>query len=250
MWTCPKCKIDVDPGFEICWACGASRDGEETPGFNPEAEGIMGAAEYCAETEAKRREDLVTLATYWNAMEAHVVRSRLDAEGIPAIVTDELATTTTWGLLNDAGGVKVEVPEAQLEKAKNILVSCQHRGTLENRLVAQAVREGIQTEPAAPVATADGEDEARTGSAEQLIGSAYRAAFFGFLFLALPIHVYSFYLLRRSRGLPGERSEATQRKYQIALFLDLVVIGLWWLPLACLGFLLFMWFFIDAVLHL
>src|SRR5437588_9420280 len=116
MWTCPKCKIDVEPQFELCWACGTSRDGEQTSSFNPEAEGIMGADEYAAETEAKRREDFVTLATFWNAPEAHVVRSRLEAEGIPAVVTDELATTTTWGLLNDAGGVKVEVPEEHLER--------------------------------------------------------------------------------------------------------------------------------------
>src|SRR5438876_7362361 len=78
MWTCPKCKIDVEPQFELCWACGTSRDGEQTSSFNPEAEGIMGADEYAAETEAKRREDFVTLATFWNAPEAHVVRSRLE----------------------------------------------------------------------------------------------------------------------------------------------------------------------------
>jgi hypothetical protein len=37
------------------------------------------------------------------------------------MVTDELATTTTWGLLNNSGGVKVQVPDSQLEQARAIL---------------------------------------------------------------------------------------------------------------------------------
>ncbi len=33
IWNCPQCGADVDGGFEICWACGTSRDGTPDPDF-------------------------------------------------------------------------------------------------------------------------------------------------------------------------------------------------------------------------
>jgi hypothetical protein len=156
MWTCPNCKIDVEPEYDLCWGCGTSRDGEPTPGFDPESEGIMGADEYAAETEAKRQESLVTLATFWNAPEAHILRSRLEAEGVAAVVTDEL--TGTWGLAINLGTIKVEVPEAQAAKAREVLDSLRQTPPPEERLVAKAVVEGIQIKPSPPVEpTSDGD---------------------------------------------------------------------------------------------
>jgi len=32
-WTCPVCGAEVDGNQEICWACGTTADGEETPDF-------------------------------------------------------------------------------------------------------------------------------------------------------------------------------------------------------------------------
>src|SRR5262245_19284701 len=110
MWTCGKCKAEVEDNFEACWSCGTSREGVENPDFVPEQEGVISEAEYQAEAEARAREDLVTVETFWSAPEAHMARSLLEAEGIQAIVTDELETTMTWGLLQDHGGVKVQVP--------------------------------------------------------------------------------------------------------------------------------------------
>jgi hypothetical protein len=39
MWTCPKCREEVDSAFEICWQCGTTIDGLEDPTFVPEIEG-------------------------------------------------------------------------------------------------------------------------------------------------------------------------------------------------------------------
>jgi hypothetical protein len=33
-WKCPKCGAEVPECFEICWACGTSRDGTEDPTFH------------------------------------------------------------------------------------------------------------------------------------------------------------------------------------------------------------------------
>jgi hypothetical protein len=33
MWTCPKCGTKVDDSYDVCWACGTTRDGVEDPSF-------------------------------------------------------------------------------------------------------------------------------------------------------------------------------------------------------------------------
>jgi len=32
-WNCPRCGAEVDAGYEVCWACGTSRDGTPDPDF-------------------------------------------------------------------------------------------------------------------------------------------------------------------------------------------------------------------------
>lgn len=39
-WTCEQCRTVVEGDFEVCWQCGASREGEADPAFRP----IDGAA--------------------------------------------------------------------------------------------------------------------------------------------------------------------------------------------------------------
>jgi len=153
MRLCPKCRTELEPGFDVCWACGASRHGDPTPRFNPEFEGIIGADEYAAETEAKRQENLVTVATFWSAPEAHLLRSRLEAAGVTAIVTDELSSA--WGLAHNLGSVKVQVPEVEVPKAFEVLESLGQSASQDDRLIAKAVVEGIQTEPSPPAQPPD-----------------------------------------------------------------------------------------------
>ncbi len=38
MWECPKCGEGVDEPFDVCWACGTSRDGVEDPTFRLETD--------------------------------------------------------------------------------------------------------------------------------------------------------------------------------------------------------------------
>lgn len=33
MWTCPKCRQQVESTFEVCWNCGTAMDGTEDPSF-------------------------------------------------------------------------------------------------------------------------------------------------------------------------------------------------------------------------
>jgi hypothetical protein len=107
----------VEDDFEVCWQCGTARDGTEDPSFEPVQEGIMGSEVFEADRAERVRENLVTVGTFWTAVEAHMLRARLEEAGIHAAVMDELASTMSWGLLNTKGGVKVVVPEKELEKA-------------------------------------------------------------------------------------------------------------------------------------
>jgi hypothetical protein len=117
MWTCPKCRAEVEDTFDICWQCGTDADGTEDPSFDPERDGVMDEEALAAEQEARRQGRLVTVGTFWTSVEAHLFRGRLEAAGLHALVMDELATTMSWGLLNTHGGVKVVVPEKELEEA-------------------------------------------------------------------------------------------------------------------------------------
>src|SRR5262249_43926502 len=110
MWTCPKCQADVEDQFESCWACGSNREGVTDPNFVREEEGAAAAG------TAPARPDLVTVAAYLKPQEAHLLRSRLEAEGIEAFVEGEL-TSTAWGA-DVLGGSEVQVAEKDLARAR------------------------------------------------------------------------------------------------------------------------------------
>jgi hypothetical protein len=55
--------------------------------------------------------------------DAQVVWSRLDASGIPAVVTHETATLSIEGYSQATGGVRVEVPESFVAEARALLDS-------------------------------------------------------------------------------------------------------------------------------
>jgi len=112
MWTCPKCREEVDDELEVCWACGTTVEGVEDPHFFDEP--------------SERRvievpENLVTVTKHLLGPEAHAMRSRLEAEGIPAFIFNEMSTTV--GLLSNTAseGAELKVPDYCLERAREIL---------------------------------------------------------------------------------------------------------------------------------
>ncbi len=64
--------------------------------------------------------ELITVFTAFNSAEAQLVRSRLEAAGIPAFVHDELAALSIDGYALAAGGIKVQVPEVHAEEAREL----------------------------------------------------------------------------------------------------------------------------------
>jgi hypothetical protein len=65
----------------------------------------------------------VTVSRAFNPAEAQLVRSRLEAAGFHAVVTHELSALSLEGYAMAAGGILVQVPEAEAAEAKEFLAS-------------------------------------------------------------------------------------------------------------------------------
>lgn len=65
--------------------------------------------------------DLVTIATFSHAGDAHVLKSRLEAEGIRCFVADEQIINLYWLYCLAVGRVKLQVDEPDAERALDIL---------------------------------------------------------------------------------------------------------------------------------
>ncbi len=65
--------------------------------------------------------ELVTIYTAFSAADAQLVRSRLEAAGIEATVSDEIASLSMEGYSMAAGGIRINVPERQEEEARALV---------------------------------------------------------------------------------------------------------------------------------
>ena len=64
---------------------------------------------------------LITVATFTNPLEAHIVRGRLEAEHIETYVAHEHHIWANWFLSTALGGVKLQVKPEDVSRAREIL---------------------------------------------------------------------------------------------------------------------------------
>jgi hypothetical protein len=88
-------------------------------------------------------DDLVTVATFEFLPLAEAARSHLVAEGIPAFLSDAETVYMAWSLGNALGYIKLQVPEEQAERARDILDEAEEIGAHAQE------REQVQAEPMA-----------------------------------------------------------------------------------------------------
>jgi DNA-directed RNA polymerase subunit RPC12/RpoP len=67
---------------------------------------------------------LTTVAAFRESWEAHMFCSRLEAEGVPALVVHEYHIGNAWHYSTALGGVKVQVCEDRKEEARSIERRC------------------------------------------------------------------------------------------------------------------------------
>jgi hypothetical protein len=65
--------------------------------------------------------ELVTVFTAFNPIEAHLVRSRLEAAEFHPFVAGEFSALSTEGYSLAVGGIRVQVPEIEAADAKEFL---------------------------------------------------------------------------------------------------------------------------------
>jgi len=62
-----------------------------------------------------------TVYRAFNPADAHLVRSRLEAAGFHAVVTNELSALSMDGYALAAGGILVQVPQEEADEAQEFL---------------------------------------------------------------------------------------------------------------------------------
>jgi hypothetical protein len=65
--------------------------------------------------------EFVTVATFNQAVEAHLARSKLESEGITCFVNEERFIQVNWLLASAFGSVKLKVLATEAERARNLL---------------------------------------------------------------------------------------------------------------------------------
>ena len=65
--------------------------------------------------------DFVTVLTAFNPADAQLARSRLEAAGFHPFVANENAALSIEGYALAVGGIRVQVPEAEADDAKEFL---------------------------------------------------------------------------------------------------------------------------------
>lgn len=142
---------------------------------------------------------LVTVAGFNTAAEAHILRGRLEEEGIRATVADEDTVNMAWHLGQAVGGVKVQVAAEDTDRARAVIA----------QLDARAKEAPDTAEDADP----------RDLTARR----ALRAAFLGILIP--PLQLYSLWLVGRLAFTGDGASTAMQVRMALSLLLDLWVVA-------------------------
>ena len=131
MWTCPKCGSKVDPGFEVCWQCGTSREGVEDPTFvsadetgpiddppAPDAPELTGDPALASEVAASPASELVACYQAFSLMEAKFLADELSASGIAAVCDAQDMQDALGGW---SGNPRVYCREGDLGRARAFL---------------------------------------------------------------------------------------------------------------------------------
>jgi hypothetical protein len=63
----------------------------------------------------------VTVATFWQPMDAHLARIRVESFDIDCVLLDEFLVATDWLYANAVGGIKLQVPAARADEAREAL---------------------------------------------------------------------------------------------------------------------------------
>jgi len=123
-------------------------------------------------------ERLVTIARFNNPVEAHLVRTKLESEGIDCAVIDEIRGSTGWQYAIAIGGVRLQVNESDAQRALEILQGFQDEPIGDEPAEEQIAESETESDRCCP----------RCGAAEiQYEEFSRRLVFISLVFLGFPL---------------------------------------------------------------
>jgi len=103
---CPKCSVEYLAGFQTCNDCNVE---------------LVETLEGITKKEEEKNIKLVTIQTFDKSVYAHIIKAKLESEGIECFLIDENIVTMNWFLSNAVGGIKLQVKNSDVEKALEII---------------------------------------------------------------------------------------------------------------------------------
>jgi hypothetical protein len=126
---------------------------------------------------------IVTVASFWNQTEAHLTRAALERAGVECVIADENTVAVNPFYAGAIGGVKVQVPEPELGRAREVLEEL-----ARERAAARKTGPGTETSERAAVLRADFPPCPKCRSEDVTYERVSKRVFFlGILLLGFPL---------------------------------------------------------------
>lgn len=203
------------------------------------------------------RQRLVTVASYFLPAEAAVARMALQREGIAAFLEGDNLVSMQWLLANAVGGIKLQVPEADVERALDVLAGARDAAAGfddawgeqpqsedlaaydDDRLDDEAADEDDAAaadsahqaanpyrSPRALAGDVPERAQARTQSADDEAWRALMAAILGLFVCPVALHLYSFAVLSRLQAEQVPLSRTGKLHCTVAAAIDVIACGM------------------------
>ncbi|MGF1674295.1 MAG: hypothetical protein ACFCUV_11520 [Rivularia sp. (in: cyanobacteria)] len=152
-------------------------------------------------------DELVTIATFTNSIEASLAEQQLKAARIRCILADEATTNFAWHLSVAVGWIKLKVHRADINNAIDILTA--------TNIPFQAFDDDT-----------DDDEFEKISPADQTLETAFRSAVIGLIFF--PLQLYSLWLLGVLLLSGWGISRDRYFKAIITIILDILIIFIFW----------------------
>ncbi len=169
--------------------------------------------------------ELVTVASFGTSAEAAIARSRVEAEGISAYLTDEEIVDAIWAPAVAIGGVKLQVNQFDADRAVSAL---QSKGMIE---VPQSEWQLTNGNKGFSESLEGSNIEFNVGpSAKRAVSRAFRAAIFGLIMP--PFAVYSLWLLLKATAYSTSLNQTIMLRMLLVLLINALAITFYTLILS------------------
>ena len=138
--------------------------------------------------------EIVTIANFRDAITANLAKQTLEAEGIPALLADEITVNSAWHLTVGLRWIKLQVPEPEAEFSISILVNtgfldrlvpdCSTDRTPNNTFASEDEEAFPDTQM-----SAEGDRVVRLSRADRTANRMFQVAVLGLIFFPLQFYV-------------------------------------------------------------